>query len=191
MRYSSIVVLTEDKMQESVVRRYLEALNYRPRVVTFIPLPNGKGSGEQAVRMKFQEEYAKFLQLKNRKQIALIVVIDADMKTVQERFNQLTDNGKLYQEQNIAILIPKRNIETWLAFWRDGETDEERDYKPLFRNEATVIPKDIEAKLKVFANNNPYLLTDDKPDSLNFACEQISRLELLNKAVQDQRSDKD
>ena len=35
----------------------------------------------------------------------------------------------LEQSERIAILVPKRNIETWMHFLIDPDTDEDTDYK--------------------------------------------------------------
>jgi hypothetical protein len=192
--YSNIIVLIEDQMQRSVVQRYLEChgygkgLKYGQYRVRFLQSKKGVGSGEQFVRQNYPKEYKEFCKKKNNQNIALIVVIDADTKTVQERFDQLTNKGEYYQDQNIAILIPKRNIESWLAFWSGGTVDESTNYKPRYPdNKTPVIPSELIEKLQALALQSKYLLTDDKPDSLNFACEQITRLNLLDKTIDDQR----
>ena len=64
----------------------------------------------------------------------LIVVIDADKKTVQERKSQLTEacnaTGIPVRTENdkLLIFIPKRNIETWIKYFDNNAVDEEQDY---------------------------------------------------------------
>jgi hypothetical protein len=66
----------------------------------------------------------------------LIVVIDADTNSVRERLKQLDqvlhDTGKQAVDaegEQIARLIPKRNIETWILCLNGHVVDEETDYK--------------------------------------------------------------
>jgi hypothetical protein len=66
---------------------------------------------------------------------ALIVVTDADDLSVTERIAQL--DGKLDDQidrirpdtEDVARLVPKRNIETWILCLNDFPVDEETDYK--------------------------------------------------------------
>ncbi len=72
----------------------------------------------------------------SRAATALVVVIDADKSSVEDRQRELAD--ELRQQvlpergtsERIAHLIPKRHIETWVLCLRDGQSvSEERDCK--------------------------------------------------------------
>lgn len=66
---------------------------------------------------------------------ALIVIIDADTHTVQDRLRQLDqaliDGGKqtVVESEQIARLVPRRNIETWILCLNEQAVVEETDYK--------------------------------------------------------------
>ena len=67
---------------------------------------------------------------------ALIVMIDADTHTVQDRWRQLDqaleDGGKQRvdaEHEQIARLVPKRNIETWILCLNGHAVDQDADYK--------------------------------------------------------------
>ena len=102
-------------------------------------------SGEQWVRERFAVEVEGCRRRRARAETALIVVIDADNLLVQERLAQL--DRKLDEAQadrvrpdaeQIARLVPKRNIETWILCLNDVSVDEETDYKRT-RNEWTTL----------------------------------------------------
>jgi hypothetical protein len=66
----------------------------------------------------------------------LIVMIDADIHSVEQRLRQLDESLRqagvsLSDEdaENIARLIPKRNIETWILCVSRRVVDEATDYK--------------------------------------------------------------
>jgi hypothetical protein len=66
----------------------------------------------------------------------LIVVIDADMRSVQSRLAQLAATLQVsgleavdLRTESIAHLVPKRNIETWILCLNNTRVDEDTDYK--------------------------------------------------------------
>lgn len=77
--------------------------------------------------------------------IGLIATIDADTEPVQRRYRQLNeelDSADLEQrgdDEKICILVPKRNIETWIyaLFGRDVN---ETDAYPKLDNEGNCQP---------------------------------------------------
>ena len=64
-----------------------------------------------------------------------MTIIDADVLPTRQRFEQLDQalqaSGleKRSPGERICILVPKRNIETWIHFFVTGPVDEETDYK--------------------------------------------------------------
>jgi hypothetical protein len=124
-RASQIIVLAEDKRHQNFVRRYLQRLGYENRAIRMQDLPSGRGSGEQWVRERFANAVATYRG--RHPQTALVVVIDADMRPVQERFRQLPSNRS--EDESIAILVPKRHIETWILCLNEERVDERTDYR--------------------------------------------------------------
>ncbi len=132
---SMVTVLLEDDHQQMLVYRYLKrcGLGHAMRIQCS---PSGSGSAEQWVRKRFIEEVIAYRGRQARAKTALIVVIDADSHTVRDRWRQLdqvlTDGGKpvIDQGEQIARLVPKRNIETWvLCLLNVQAVNEETDYK--------------------------------------------------------------
>ena len=132
---SQVILLLEDDHQKMLLYRYLKrcGLGHVTRVSPYVP---GRGSAEQRVRAQFATEVKAYRSRQARAETSLIVVIDADENTVQERLNQLDqalkDAGQVgvpTDAERIARLIPKRNIETWILCLTETNVDEETDYK--------------------------------------------------------------
>ncbi|HEX2571558.1 MAG TPA: hypothetical protein VH877_18500 [Polyangia bacterium] len=133
------VVLGEDTAHGNFVRRWLIAEGVEPRNIRLIPPPAGTGgAGDEHVKRKYPEEVAYYRRRANAQRVALVIVIDADRETVRHRQRQLDEALSENQSppradpERIAILVPKRNIETWLHTLPGTPADEETDYKPLF-----------------------------------------------------------
>ena len=134
-RASQIIILCEDKLQEVFVRRFLKAwgvLN-RNHKIRVLPYPKGKGSGSGFVVSKFPEELTA---LRSRSAVTvLIVVIDADDKTVEQRKKELekalknAGMPKVADNECVCCVIPRWSIDTWLAYLQGKEVSEEKSYK--------------------------------------------------------------
>lgn len=133
---SQVLVLVEDSRHATFVRRYLKRLGFTNHGVRIEPLPAGRGCGEQWVRENYSRLVRQCRSRSSRAATALIVAIDADTGTVNDRVNQLrrgldqTGLAARDAREKIVHLIPRRNIETWVLCL-NGRTDveEEDDYK--------------------------------------------------------------
>jgi hypothetical protein len=141
---SQVIVLVEDDRQEMLVYRYLKKRGLRTRIESS---PSGKGSAESWVRKSFAKEVTAYRIRQAKASTALIVVIDADTHTVQDRLNQLDqalmDAGKQRIDagtEQIARLVPKRNVETWILCLNEQEVDENTDYKRTRHDWNELIP---------------------------------------------------
>ena len=131
---SMVIVLAEDNRHQQLVRRYLLRIGLEPHAMRFV-LPSS-GSGEQWVREQFPTEVAAYRKRNARVETKLIAVIDADSLTVRERLAQLDQKlrenrvGLIRMEaEQVARLIPQRNVETWILCLNAVVVDEETDYK--------------------------------------------------------------
>ncbi len=130
---SQVILLVEDSRQRQFLFRYLRKLGYGTHEMRIELSPPGKGSAEQWVR----EQFAAEVQALRRRQAQtkLIVIIDADTHTVQQRLDQLDQSlrnagvSAIADDEGIARLVPKRNIETWIRCLNDVQVDEDTDYK--------------------------------------------------------------
>lgn len=139
-RTVNIVILCEDRQHEAFARRFLRQAGRGYRVQRVEVSPRGRGSGEQFVRARFAKELAYYRTRQHRVEQALVVVIDADRRTVAERVAQVdaaaADGGQDRRRPNerVAVFVPARNIETWLAYL-DGQAVNEDDVYPRLDRE--------------------------------------------------------
>ena len=133
VRPSRVAVLAEDRRQQQLIRRYLRLIGLEQHALRFL-LPSA-GSGEQWVREQFPTEIHAYRRRSASVETKLIVVIDADNLTVQARLAQLDqklrekDIDPIRTAEQVARIIPKRNIETWILWLNAVEVDEETDFK--------------------------------------------------------------
>ena len=174
-----VVILAEDENQRAFVRRHLRKRRFtHHRIYNAQWWPGCRAPGIEFVRHGYANEVRE-LRRRNRISSALIVAIDADDSLVSERIRELDEllvsdgQARRHPDENIAIVIPKRNIETWFQFLAGNQVDEETDYKTLWKN---VKPGESAQK---FANLTwpRNQLPDNCPPSLRQACEQeLTRL---------------
>lgn len=141
---SLIIVVLEGDRDAMLIRRYLRNCGIENRRIRIEPSPSGAGSAEKWVRKKFVKE-VNVCRSRHAK-TALIVMIDADTHSVQDRLTQfdqeLKNSGKqaVDNREHIARLVPKRNVETWILCLDDQTVDEEHDYKPSGNDWNKLIP---------------------------------------------------
>jgi len=139
-RNVNVVILCEDRQHEAFARRFLEKMGRGLRVQRVEISPKGRGSGEQFVRERFAKELAYYRARQHRVEQALIVVIDADRRTVAQRVEQVDaaavegDQERRRPNERVAVFVPARNIETWIAYL-DGQTVNEDDPYPRLKRE--------------------------------------------------------
>jgi hypothetical protein len=137
-----VIVLCEDNAHYHFVRAYLVARGWQSRRIRpLLPLP-GQGSGEQWVRQKYPQELKAHQAMRGHRNVALIVMIDADRSTVQDRLRQLDREAQQAgtaargEGDRVAIFVPRRNVETWYRYLDAGDVNEETDYKGDYRKNA-------------------------------------------------------
>jgi hypothetical protein len=132
-----ITVLCEDLQQLCFIRRFLNRRGWKNHDINVPFIPSGGGSGEQYVREQFPGELEAYRSQASYKRTGLIVVIDADTQKVTDRVRAFDSacKGKgvepRQKNEKVLYVIPKRNIETWLAYLRGETVDEETDKKRL------------------------------------------------------------
>jgi hypothetical protein len=125
-RRAQIIILAEDRQHSCFVRKLLEAGNFDVSRVRERISPPGRGSGEQYVREQYPNEIAAYRSKKSYMQVCLVIMTDADIMLVAQRKSTLTP-APLTGEK-VAMLVPKRNIETWLHHLRGHAVNEEDVY---------------------------------------------------------------
>lgn len=136
---SEIIILCEDKLQKVFVQRFLKRGwgidNRRIRSMT-----NFSGSGEYYVRRNYPYQLTAYRDRSKKARTILIVVIDADAQTVEERHRELeaccmkpaTPVEIRKTHESVMHVIPKRHIETWLAYLDDVNPNEDVSYKQRY-----------------------------------------------------------
>jgi hypothetical protein len=149
-RIAEIVILAEDLRQANFAWHYLKHDGHSYRSLRVKISPKGRGAGEQYVRECYPDEVTNYRSSSARRRAALIVEIDADTKTVYYRERQLESElnharvANRKKSERIALLIPKRNIETWILCLTGEEVNETTDCKST---------KDVDGKIKQAAEN--------------------------------------
>jgi len=185
---SLVIVLAEDQRQKQFIYRYLVNAGIGPRQMTIEMSPSGQGSAEHWVRKNFPREARKCRARNARASTVLFVLLDADRRTVRERLDEL-DRALEAAGQNpidpdqdpIARLIPKRNIETWILYLSatgsgSPSVNEEQDYKQ------TKIPEEWSALIPAASGTlfgwtrSAALLPGGLIDSLRHGIQEILRV---------------
>ena len=173
---AKFVLLCEDTQTESFVRCFLRRRNIRRRDVFTKALPHGRQSGEQWVRTQFPKELKA---IRTRQDAWLLVVIDADTRTTKETHVWLDAEcrnrgvGLRTPKDPVVVAVPKRNIETWFAFLKTGETPDEDHRYPRFNH-----PRDCHPlAIKLFRMcQKEQKLPPSAPPSLVAACSEYRKL---------------
>ena len=134
-RPSMVVVVVEDDRHRMLVYRYLRRRGLTSHEIRAKSSPSGQGSAEQWIRVVYAAEVRAYRIRHAKAATALIVVVDADTRAIQERLKQLNqalaDSGlpPIAEGEQIARLVPRRNVETWILCLTGQPVDEETDYK--------------------------------------------------------------
>ena len=138
-RRVKIVLLCEDSQHEAFIRRFLKGMGWNTREIRVEKSPSAIGSAEQWVREKFPVELSVYRQRRQQAASALIAMIDADTKNVQDRINdyEAACNSRQIEfradGEAVAIVVPKRNIETWIRYLSGRPVNEQDAYPKLNR----------------------------------------------------------
>lgn len=176
-RYSQAVILCEDRQQDSFIRRFLLKRGFTRHQLRSEICPKGKQAGEQYVRECYPGELTACRRRAAKAATALIVVIDADTAAVQEIVRRLEDAcsaadvEKRTARDRVAILVPKRNIETWINYLDGVDVDEEQAY-PKLKKESDCSAA-VGRLLEICSRGE---CPADFPESLINACEEYRRI---------------
>jgi hypothetical protein len=114
-------------------------MDWNARELRVMKSPAAKGSAEQWVRQEFVSELKAYRQRRQRAASAMVVMIDADMRSIQDRINELDAECTTASipfradDEAVAIAVPRRNIETWINYLNEQPVDELSEYPRLGR----------------------------------------------------------
>lgn len=137
-RAAMVFILGEDskKRQQNMIRKYLKKRGFTDRQIRDLPCPAGETPGISFVLSRYDSEVHDLRAAAYSR--GLVVAIDADEETVSTRKAQLDEKldeagePARGQQEAIAIVVPKRNIETWIWYLDGNLVDENTDYKRTF-----------------------------------------------------------
>lgn len=162
------LVLGEDRQHQNFVYHWLRGRGVPRAKIRLLPLSAGRGAGEQHVRQQYASQ-VEDLRRRNYLAAALVVVLDADVETVEAHHLELAARIARTPDDRVALAIPRRNIETWIRYLTAPPVDEETDYK---RRE-----RDAEACRRAgLALANLRAPPADAPDSLRRFFAEIDRV---------------
>lgn len=182
-RASQIVILCEDKLHHVFVKRFLGHFGFRQADLRVAPYPRGgHGAGEGFVRREYPRELGMYRNRSAKAMTALIVVIDADTGSVADRHADLQHacqeesvQGRR-QEELVVHAIPRRSINTWLAYLDGVQVDEVIDYKKegyRFEKCEAEASRLIKRLHEICTRGE---LPGDAPPSLKHACLEFARI---------------
>ncbi len=133
-RHADVIILCEDRAHANFIRHYLKKRGFNNRKIRIMPRCS-PASGAQFVEANYATQVKAYRSKANYLSVALLTVIDADTQAVEqihERLEEQLQDAGLEQrkaEERIAVLVPKRNIETWIVYLLGITVNEETDYK--------------------------------------------------------------
>jgi hypothetical protein len=173
-----VTLLCEDKQHEVFFRRYLKGVGYTDRDVRSEPYPKGRGAAEQYVRSQYPRQVRALRQFGH--QVALVVITDADRVTATERLRQLdatlqghAPSQPRREDERIAVLIPRRNIETWIHWLLGDAVNEDMEYPRLTGRESECQPA-VDRLVQLVESGAE--LPNDAPSSLRDALPTLRRI---------------
>ena len=135
-RVSSIIILCEDDAHSALVRSYMKECGLNAESPCCKPIVASRevhGGNVKWVLNEFPRQFAAVqARHKAHANTLLIVVADADDQSVSDRINQLRRSSPHTNSDPVVLLIPKRNVETWIRLALNPKEllTESDDYKP-------------------------------------------------------------
>lgn len=170
-----MVILCEDSQHEAFIRRFLKGMGWNTRELRVEKSPSAGGAAEQWVRERFPDELKIYRQRRKRAASALILMIDADRKNVEDRISEIRSECRSRQVpfredgEAVGLAIPKRNIETWIHYL-NGASVNERDVYPKLDREREC----RSAVTNLILQCRTTGLSQDAPPALVAACDEYT-----------------
>jgi hypothetical protein len=171
-----VVLLAEDKQQQSFLRRLLLSWGFPSHKPRLLPVPAGKMAGEQYVRVNFPKEVRELRRKRGQVARRLVVATDADRLAVEDRRRTLLEElarqslDPPQPGEGILLLFPKRNIETWIYYLMGNPANEIDSYPRLKARQRACQPA-VERLMDLLRSTEP--LPDACPPSLQLAIHDL------------------
>ncbi len=186
-----VTILCEDIDQERFIREYLICRGLEDHKIKDFGNPKGiEIKNNNASIVKYYPALIKSYRRRKYRNIALVVMIDADEDSVSDKMRSLHKKldeaaGNLnkdtrLRDEKVAIFVPARNIETWFYYINNNiegqECNEITDYKDkkMSAEERIQLAKSAAQKL---AKICPHGVDRIALPSLRYACRELQRLQ--------------
>jgi hypothetical protein len=154
--------------------RFLKAKKTKPHKIYFRQSPSGQGDAKQFVRTQHVAEVAA-MRARPHLAAGVISMLDADDASVAARKEELDDalqaagQGRRQPDERIGVVVPRRNIETWIHSLLGVQVDETTRY-PRFRGDE----RQCAPAAQAFAQRCPNDMRSDDLPSLRDACAELT-----------------
>ncbi|MBE9186938.1 hypothetical protein IQ270_20320 [Microcoleus sp. LEGE 07076] len=188
-----VTILCEDIDQERFIREYLICCGLDDRKIKDFGNPKGKTiKNNNALILKHYPELIKSYRSRNYRNIAVVVMIDADEDSLDERMRCLNialdeTAGNLNKDprlpnEKVAIFVPARNIETWFYYINSHMSGQECNELTDYKDKTMTTKERIELakrSAKILALEICHQGVDRITlPSLRYACRELQRLQL-------------
>ena len=188
-----VTILCEDIDQERFIREYLICRGLEDHKIKDFGNPKGreiKNNNASSI-VKYYPALIKSYRRRKYRNSAVVVMIDADEVSVSDKMRSLHKaldeaEGNLNKDprlpnENVAIFVPARNIETWFYYINNNmegqECNENTDYKNDKMSAAERIELAESAAKKLAREICPQGVDRITLPSLRYACRELQRLQ--------------
>lgn len=187
-----VTILCEDIDQERFIRQYLICRGLDDRKIKDFGNPKGRDiKNNNALILKHYPELIKSHRTRKHRNLAVVVMIDADEDRVSDKMRSLHKKldeaeGNLnkdtrLRDEKVAIFVPARNIETWFYYINNNmegqECNEITDYKDDNMSAEERIKLAKSAANKLAREICPQGVDRITLPSLRYACTELQRLQ--------------
>lgn len=188
-----VTILCEDIDQERFIREYLICCGLDDRKIKDFGNPKGKTiKNNNALIVKHYAELIKSYRSRKYRNIAVVVMIDADEDSLEERMRCLNialdeTAGNLNKDprlpnEKVAIFVPARNIETWFYYINSHMSGQECNELTDYKDKKMTVKERIELAKKsariLALEICPQGVDRIALPSLRYACRELQRLQL-------------
>jgi hypothetical protein len=160
-------VICEDKTHYSFILHFLKRKNANTRRIRVSGY--SAGDGKKHVKTLLEKEKCDYSRAQSKGNMFCIVVRDADTDEYSDIYKELGCD----KYNNIFLVIPKRNIETWLYFLTNPSAADCRDEKIDRKTRAGYNISDCVKELISIINKLP----ENTPESLKLTIKRLKECE--------------
>jgi hypothetical protein len=179
-REAHVVVLDEDRQHTAFLSRLLQGLGVQRRRIRFLPPPADKSGGVGYVLDQYPDRVREHRRkAAHQGSLRLVVMVDADDATPDQRLRELDKRLELDGQakrdagEKIIVLVPRRNIETWIR-WLEGNPVTEEEAYPKYTGAERKCQEAVQRLVELLHSGGD--LPQDCPPSLRVAVEELRKL---------------